>query len=112
MSLTTNVKTISIIVPLLISCIGVGYALDKRYVTDTEAASSLVSFNAKMEQDISKIRMQILELKQSGVIAEYYKHRQLLRAFPDDAELLMELDEIRERKKLVNQEISELFREK
>ncbi len=103
------VKSLAIIVALLGSIAGSIYAIDDRYVTDKEAATSLESFNSKMDQEVIKIRMQILELSKNGIITEYYKHKELIRAYPNDKELKQELIEIRQRRDIVDQKIEAIL---
>jgi len=103
------VKSLTIIIALLSSIAGSIYAIDDRYVTDKEAATSLENFNSKMDQEVVKIRMQILELSKNSIITEYYKHKELIRAYPDDKDLKNELIEIKIRRDAINQKIDAIL---
>ena len=86
------------------------YAMDDRYVSDAEAAQSLEGFDAKIQQSILKINIQILELRKEGLNKEYYQHKRLIRTYPDDKELVQELIEIKHQRYVVDEELRELIK--
>jgi len=102
-------KALSTVLALFSIIAGSIYAIDDRYITDKEAATSLESFNQKMDQEVVKIQIQILELRKNSVIAEFYKHKDLIRAYPNDLELKRELDEIIRRRDAINSKLDAIL---
>ena len=104
------IKSTITILSLLGVIAGGIYTVEDRYITNAQAASSLENFNSKVQQDILKVKIDILEGRKEALNAEYYQHKRLIRAYPDDTDLVQELDEIKLRRNRVESEIQELMR--
>jgi len=100
-------KYATTVVSLVAALAGGIYAMDDRYVSNEEAAQSLQMFNMKMQQDLNKIELQIDQNQLESITTEYYKHKQLIRVYPDDQELQEELENIKERRNAIKKSIKE-----
>jgi len=101
------IKYATTIISLVVTLGGGLYAMDDRYVSDKEAAQSLQSFDNKIQHDLTKIQLQILQSELESVTDSYYKHKHLMKVYPDDQELEDELILIKERREKIKEEISE-----
>jgi len=101
------IKYFTSIISLIAILAGGIYAMDDRYVSNKEAAQSLQMFNMKMQQDLNKIELQIDQNQLESITAEYYKHKQLIRVYPDDQELREELENIKTRRNAIKKSIQQ-----
>ncbi len=103
----TWIKYATSIVSMVVALAGGIYAMEDRYVSDADAAKSLKNFDIKIQQDFEKIELQILQNELENTTQTYFKHKQLIRAYPDDVELKEELIELKDRRDSIKSEISE-----
>lgn len=106
-NLPSWIKYLTSVVSLIAALSGGIYAMEDRYVTDKEAAQSLQLFDSKMQQDLGKIELQILQGRLDSITSQYYKHKQLLRAYPEDDELKEEFEVLKDQRKEINEKINE-----
>ena len=103
----TWLKYTASVISLISALAGGLYAMDDRYVSDKEAAQSLQSFDMKIQQDLTKIELQILQTELENANDTYYKHKQLIRTYPTDQELKDDLMIIKEKREKIKKEIDE-----
>jgi len=101
------IKYATTIISLVATLAGGLYAMDDRYISDKEAAQSLQNFDNKIQQDLNKIQLQILQAELENATEAYYKHKHLMKVYPDDKELEDELLLIKERRDKIKAKISE-----
>ena len=101
------IKYAASVISLISALAGGLYAMDDRYVSDKEAAQSLQSFDIKIQQDLSKIELQILQNELENTTDTYYKHKQLIRTYPNDQELKDELILIKDKRERIQDDINE-----
>jgi len=106
-NLPSWLKYATSVVSLIAALAGGIYAMEDRYVTDKEAAQSLQAFDTKVQQDLGKIELQILQGRLDSITSEYYKHKQLLRAYPEDNELKDEFEVLKDQRKSIKEKINE-----
>jgi len=99
------IKYATTIISLVVALCGGIYAMEDRYVSDKEAAESLQNFNIKINRDLSKIELQILNNQLESITTEYYKHKQLVKTYPEDEELSEELELIKENRQKIKLKI-------
>lgn len=95
--LSTSVKLIGAVISLLIAFTGILYAVEDRYVTQKEAASSLQTFDTAVKKDLVNLELQILNNSLGNTTDQYYKYKQLLREHPADIELKEEVIRLKDR---------------
>jgi len=100
------VKYTTTIVSLVAALAGGLYAMDDRYVSDKEAAQSLQNFDMKIQQDLNKIELQILQNELENITQTYFKHKQLIKAYPDDIELREELEILKQNRENIKAKIA------
>jgi len=101
------IKYTTSILTLVVTLAGGIYAMEDRYVSDDDAAKSMMNFDLKIQQDFDKIQLQILQNELENTTQTYFKHKQLIRAYPDDIELKDELVELKERREEIKIKIQE-----
>jgi len=99
------IKYATTIISLIVTLGGGLYAMDDRYVSDKEAAQSLQNFDMKMKQELNKIELQMMSNQLENITTEYYKHKQMIRAYPSDQELKEEFEVLKERRTEIKKEI-------
>jgi hypothetical protein len=97
-NLSGDVKLITAILALVITIGGVVIAAEDRYVTDKEAATSLQMFDQKIQYNINDIKTSILRKELSYVEERYYKLRSLVLQHPEDIELSLEFNELKDKR--------------
>ena len=90
-------KLFAVVLSLLIAFGGILYAVEDRYVTQKEAATSLQSFDQAVKKDLVNLELQILSNGLESATNQYYKNKQLVREYPDDIDLKDDLDRIKSR---------------
>ncbi len=105
--LTTTIKLIAVIFSVIISLGGALYAVEDRYVTQKQAATSLQSFDQAVKKDLVSLELQILNNSLESATDQYHKQRQLVREYPGDIELQHELDRIRSRMITIQEKIDD-----
>jgi len=105
-NLPTWIKYATTVLSLIATLAGGLYAMDDRYVSDKEAAQSLQSFDQKIQQDLSKIELQLLQSELENATDAYYKHKHLIKVYPEDQELQEELIYLKEKREKIQAEIA------
>ncbi len=104
---TSSIKFISIVLSLLITFAGCLYAVDDRYVTQKQAATSLQIFDSAVKKDMINLELQILNNNLDSLNDQYYKLRRLLQNAPGDTELREDLQRVNDRRKDIQNKIDE-----
>ena len=108
--LPTYIKYGASVLTVLFSLAGGLWALEDRYVSEQEAASSLTLFNQKITQDFQQVELRILTIQYDNLTESYYKYKRLIRENPNDTELLQEFEEIKNKRSELKIEINKLLR--
>jgi len=88
----TYLKYITTIVSLVAALAGGIYAMEDRYVNQQDISKSLDMFNLKVQNDLDHIELQVLQSRYDNLTSEYYRMKQLNKAYPEDAELKDEMN--------------------
>ena len=103
--ISVSVKLVTGVLSLLIMFAGVLYAVEDRYVTQEEAATSLQTFDNAVKKDLINLELQILNTSLENATDQYYKHKQLIREHPADNELKEETTRLKARMKSIQDKI-------
>jgi len=106
-NLPLTIKYFAAAITFMITLCGGIYAMEDRYVDQTEIAQSLDMFNLKMKTDIDKLSLQIQQDRLENVTTEYYRLKQLIRLYPDDSELKDEFEQVKERRLEIKRKIDQ-----
>lgn len=106
MKLPNYIKAVAAVIGFSLSLVGAVVAMEDRYVSDKEAASSLQMLNQKLEYDIKDLRDTITRKELSYIQDQYYKLKGLLVKHPDDLELKIEFEEIKNKKLQLEKELN------
>lgn len=93
-SIPSYLKYATTIVSLIAALAGGIYAMEDRYVNQAEISKSLDMFNLKVQNDLDHIELQILQSRYDSLTSEYYRTKQLIKAYPEDGELKNEINNI------------------
>jgi len=104
-NLPITVKYLASAITFFITLCGGIYAMEDRYVNQSEIAQSLDMFNLKMKTDIDKLSLEIQQDRLENVTIEYYRIKQLIRLYPDDQELKDEFEQLKNRRSEIKQKI-------
>ena len=105
--ISSSMKLAGVVLSILITFAGALYAVEDRYVTQEEAATSLQNFNNAIKKDLVNIELQILYNSLDNVNDQYYKLRRLIQESPSDPYLNDEFRRIKERRKNIQEKINE-----
>lgn len=100
-------KYLASVLSIVVTLAGAIYAMEDRYIDQKEVSHSLEMFNVKMKNDIDKIELQMLNNQLESTTSEYYKHKQLIRAYPEDEELKEEFEILKEKRETIKSRINE-----
>lgn len=100
-----GISTITIIGTL----VGVVIAVEDRYVDQQEIAQSLSQFDNKIQQDLVRVDLRILNMQYDQYTEHYYDIKTRLRANPTDVELQEELDQYKELRQKTKEEINQII---
>jgi hypothetical protein len=92
------------------SLIGAVIKVEDRYVDQEEITQSLSQFDNKIQQDLVRIDLRILNMQYDQYTEHYYAVKQELRAAPDDVELLVELEEYKTLREKTKEEINAIIK--
>jgi hypothetical protein len=101
-----GISTISIIGVL----VGVVIAVEDRYVDQQEISMTLSQFDNKIQQDLVRIDLRILNMQYDQYTERYYSVKAELRNLPGDEELLDELSQYKELRQNVKDEINNIIK--
>ena len=93
-SIPAYLKYVTTIISLIAALAGGIYAMEDRYVNQAEISKSLDMFNLKVQNDLDHIELQILQSRYDSLTSEYYRTKQLIKAYPEDGELKNEINNI------------------
>ena len=94
MELPSSVKLIIGALTFLIAIATGVIAVDDRYVSSEEAASSLEMFDQKVQYELKDLKKEVLRSDLDYVTARYFRLKALAANNPQDSELRAELEEI------------------
>ncbi|NCQ52020.1 hypothetical protein GW796_09020 [archaeon] len=100
------IKAFVAVITFLITIGGVIFAAEDRYVTTDEVAQSLSLLNQKLSYDIKDVKLSLIHKELEYTNKTYYKIKDRLILHPDDPELLLEFNEIKEKRKQLKEELN------
>jgi predicted acylesterase/phospholipase RssA len=101
-----GITTITVIGAL----VGVVIAVEDRYVDQAEIATSLSQFDNKIQQDLVRVDLRILNMQYDNYTEHYYDIKGRLRVNPTDQELIEELEQYKELRQKTKEEINSIIR--
>ena len=84
-------------------------AMEDRYVSEKEAASSLSLFNQKISQDFKMVDLKILNLQYTGLTDQYYRLKSLLGQHPNNIEMQEDFKRVKNERIDVKKKIDKIM---
>lgn len=109
-SIPSYLKYATTIVSLIAALAGGIYAMEDRYVNQAEISKSLEMFNIKVQNDLDHIELQILQSRYDNLTTEYYRSKQLSKAYPGDEELKEEIKNLNLERANIKEKIDSIIR--
>jgi hypothetical protein len=107
--LSDTAKVITTIVTMLTAIVSVVYAAETHFVNQKEIAQTLDMFDLKQQRSFERIELRILQDNLSDLERRYYEKKALLRAYPNDQEIIDELEYIKTERRNVKVEIKKML---
>lgn len=109
-SIPSYLKYVTTVVSLIAALAGGIYAMEDRYVNQAEISKSLEMFNIKVQNDLDHIELQILQSRYDNLTTEYYRSKQLSKAYPGDEELKEEIKNLNLERAKIKEKIDSIIR--
>lgn len=103
---------LKVVVPVLGVILTIGsaiFAMEDRYVSQKEAATSLQAFDSAIKKDLDRLELQILNTQKDNLTDSYHKQYQLVKQHPNDSFYKIELNRIKDRLEKIQNKIQSLI---
>ncbi len=104
-----KIKFVISLISIIIIISGSIFAMEDRFVSEKEAASTLQNFNSKISQDFKLINLQILQLRYDNLLKSYYEQKRLIKQEPNDSDLKEEFSVIKKEKNDTKSKIDKIL---
>jgi len=90
----------------LLTFVGGVWAFDDRYVDQGEAITTLKQYNMQIQQQIAGQEQEFKARELERLTEQYYLLKRMSRMYPDDQELLEELEIVKERRERMRESLN------
>lgn len=104
-----KIKLVISIITVLLMIVGAVVAMEEHYVSESEAASSLQSFDQKIATDFQLVKLQILQLRYDNLLKTYFQLKTILKQNPDDDYVREEMNSVKIESVLTKEKIDKIL---